>query len=70
MPSFISHTVNPNPVNTAIDGTQVENSAGGLVYQLSDTERLKRFLILGSDTNTFYASAKMTCSRNDKLSSS
>ncbi len=53
-PQQLSH-----PVNTAIDARQVENSAGGMLYQLSDVERLKRFLILGSDSNTFYASAKV-----------
>ena len=48
-----------HPVNTAINRAQVENTAGGFVYQLTDLERLKRFLILGSDSNTFYASAKV-----------
>lgn len=49
-----------HPVNTALNATQVQNRAGGFVYELSDIERLKRFLILGSDTNTFYASAKVS----------
>ncbi len=53
-PHQLSH-----PVNMAIDERQVENSAGGMVYKLSDIDRLKRFLILGSDSNTFYASAKV-----------
>jgi 60 kDa SS-A/Ro ribonucleoprotein len=48
-----------HPVNTALEGNQVENNAGGFVYKLSDVECLKRFLVLGSDTNTFYASAKV-----------
>ena len=38
----------------------VENKAGAFVYQISDLARFKRFLILGSDANTFYASAKVS----------
>lgn len=38
--------------------TQVENSAGGYVFSAGDWERLDRFLILGCETNTYYASAK------------
>ena len=37
----------------------VANKAGGFVYQISDMARFKRFLILGSDANTFYATAKV-----------
>jgi 60 kDa SS-A/Ro ribonucleoprotein len=40
---------------------QVQNNAGGYVYDISDIERLDRFLILGSDTGTYYVgSQKMT----------
>lgn len=37
---------------------QVKNSAGGFVFQISDEERLRRFLILGTDGGTYYISAK------------
>lgn len=37
---------------------QVENNAGGFVFQLEPLAQLDRFLILGSDKPTYYASAK------------
>lgn len=37
---------------------QVENSAGGFVFQITDEERLRRFLILGTDAGTYYSAAK------------
>src|SRR5882724_51836 len=37
---------------------QVENSAGGYVFALDDMARLRRFLILGVDSPTYYASAR------------
>lgn len=38
-----------------LNSRQVKNNAGGYVYQVSDIERLTRFLILGSDQPTYYA---------------
>lgn len=40
------------------DARQVENSAGGFVYQVSADQRLRRFLVLGTEGGTFYASQK------------
>lgn len=40
------------------DERQVRNSAGGYVYQVGDAERLRRFLVLGTEGGTFYASQK------------
>lgn len=37
---------------------QVTNNAGGYVFQITDWQRLDRFLIIGSDSNTYYQSAK------------
>lgn len=37
---------------------QVQNSAGGFTFELTDRVRLNRFLVLGSDGATYYASAK------------
>ncbi|EGD79772.1 SS-A/Ro ribonucleoprotein [Salpingoeca rosetta] len=37
---------------------EVENSAGGFVFKVSDMTRALRFLILGSDSGTYYASAR------------
>ena len=36
----------------------IQNDAGGYVFAIDDEERLMRFLILGSDSNTYYSSAK------------
>lgn len=40
------------------DARQIENSAGGFVYGVSDEQRLRRFLVLGTEGGTFYASQK------------
>lgn len=40
------------------DPRQVQNSAGGYVYQVGDAERLRRFLVLGTEGGTFYASQR------------
>lgn len=45
------------PQNQSARPDQVKNSAGGFVFQISDAERLKRFLILGADANTYYINA-------------
>lgn len=41
-----------------LDARQVKNNAGGFVYQLSDEGRLTRFLVLGTDGGTFYATER------------
>ncbi len=43
----------PGPV----DPRQVLNSAGGAVFAIDDAARLRRFLTLGSDGGTYYATA-------------
>lgn len=43
---------------------QVQNSAGGFVFSLDQWGRLERFLILGSDSNTYYASNKSLTKAN------
>lgn len=59
--SYASHSksiFNP-PQSEPIPGKKmVKNSAGGFVFQISDIQRLERFLVLGSLSNTYYASAK------------
>ncbi len=40
------------------DDRQVENSAGGYVYEVDKATRLRRFLVLGTEGGTFYASQK------------
>ncbi len=39
------------------DPRQVVNSAGGFTFEISDEQRLRRFLVLGVDGGTYYASA-------------
>ncbi len=49
-----------NPLNRKqtehLNARQVVNNAGGFVYKLSDEGRLTRFLVLGTDGGTYYAS--------------
>lgn len=45
------------PQSQPLDSRQVKNNAGGYVYQVSIWDRLARFLILGSDSNTYYQKA-------------
>lgn len=47
---------------------QVQNNAGGYVYKITDWARLDRFLILGTDGGTYYASEhKLTTDNVDSL---
>lgn len=47
------------PQSEPIPGsTQVENSAGGFAWAVDDWTRLDRFLILGSEGSTYYASER------------
>lgn len=43
---------------------QVKNSAGGYTWEISDWDRLDRFLILGSEGGTFYASERKLTKEN------
>ena len=45
------------PQNAPADERQVLNSAGGYTFELDDAARLRRFLLLGVDGGTYYASA-------------
>lgn len=45
------------PQNAPADEQQVLNSAGGYTFELDDAARLRRFLLLGVDGGTYYASA-------------
>ena len=36
----------------------VANSAGGQAFAVNDAERLRRFLVLGSDEGTYYATPR------------
>lgn len=45
------------PQSQRADARQVPNSAGGFTFQVDDRQRLRRFLVLGVDKGTYYASA-------------
>lgn len=44
----------------------IQNNAGGYVFQLDKWQRLNRFLILGTESNTYYVSAKSLSIENTK----
>lgn len=54
----------PVPQHEPLDSRQVKNNAGGYVYQLDDWARLNRFLILGSDSSTYYQKAPQLTREN------
>lgn len=49
-----------------LNNNQVQNNAGGFVFRLDIFKRLERFLILGSDSNTYYQNAKEITIENAK----
>lgn len=46
------------------DPAQVTNNAGGYVYQVDDAQRVRRFLILGSEGGSFYANERSLTMHN------
>lgn len=55
------------PQNQAVPGTnQVQNNAGGFVFKVSPMDQLNRFLILGSEGGSYYASEKALTVENAK----
>src|SRR5262245_48909102 len=55
------------PQNQPIHGSnQVANSSGGFVWEASQWERLKRFLILGTEGGSYYASEATLTAENAK----
>lgn len=47
----------PTPQSQPLNARQVKNNAGGFVFSLDCWKRLDRFLILGSDSSTYYQKA-------------
>lgn len=47
----------PVPQSQSLNERQVPNNAGGYTFQIDDFARLDRFLILGSDSSTYYQKA-------------
>lgn len=50
------------PQSQAADSRQVKNAAGGYTFSVSDMDAVKRFLILGSETNFYTSGAELTAS--------
>ena len=48
----------PAPQSEPLDERQFPNSAGGHSYPVDDMTRLQRFLILGSEGGSYYASER------------
>lgn len=65
--TYLSKATNrkTTPQSQPIPGRQqVKNSAGGYVFKLDDWKRLERFLILGSESPTYYASSQKLTAEN------
>jgi 60 kDa SS-A/Ro ribonucleoprotein len=65
--SYLSKWFNKNktPQSAAIPGTsQVPNSAGGFAFAVDDWARLDRFLILGSEGGSYYATERKLTREN------
>lgn len=52
------------PQNQKADSQQVQNNAGGYVFQVEGLERFTRFLVTGVDSGTYYASAPALAASN------
>ena len=57
----------PMPQSEPLNEQQVENNAGGFVFQIDRWARLDRFLILGSDAPTYYQKARDLTIANAKV---
>lgn len=57
----------PVPQNEPLDSRQRENNAGGFTYVLDVWKRLDRFLVLGSDSATYYQFARALTRENAKV---
>lgn len=68
MAKYAQHvSSNVTPQNQPIFGSnQVQNNAGGYVFQISIWDRLNRFLILGSEGGSYYASERKLTVDNAK----
>ena len=67
--SYLKNTLNKNitPQNQPIPGTkQVQNSAGGYSFPVDNWTRLERFLVLGSEGGSYYATQQKLTAENAK----
>lgn len=59
MAKYANHIANPaTPANKRAKATQVQDRSGGFVFPVNDWTRLNRFLIIGSENGSYYASER------------
>lgn len=61
MKNYLTNVLDPTTTPQSeplADKKQVKNSAGGFVFAVTPWTRLERFLVLGSESNTYYASSR------------
>lgn len=63
MTNYLRSALGPTPQSEPLPG-QVANSAGGYSYAVDDWARLARFLVLGSEGGSYYASEKKLTADN------
>lgn len=64
--SGLSAGVTSTPQNVKANENQVKNNAGGYSFKTNDMQQVRRFLVLGSDKNTYYTSSKKLSADNAK----
>ncbi|XP_015754714.1 PREDICTED: 60 kDa SS-A/Ro ribonucleoprotein-like [Acropora digitifera] len=52
------------PQSQQLSSSQTQNEAGGFVWKVDDFERLRRFLVLGSEGGTYYAKERKVGKEN------
>lgn len=60
----VERTRTPQTRRTPGRTDEVRNNAGGFVFEVSDKDRLERFLILGTDGGTYYTSERKLTEQN------
>lgn len=55
------------PQSQPLSVNQVQNEAGGFVWRVDDLERFRRFLVLGSEGGTYYATEKKIGQENAQV---
>jgi 60 kDa SS-A/Ro ribonucleoprotein len=59
MAKYADHVANPKtPASKKAKSTQVKNRAGGYVFKVDQWTKLNRFLIIGNENGSYYASAR------------
>ena len=66
MLDYLRHLVSGTSQGAPARADQVQNSAGGFTFALDPWKRLERFLILGCDGGTYYASERQLVVENAK----